>query len=243
MHKANLEDYLRTARVLHTAPLGGGLGHRHKQLLILDGGLGVVAKLAEGPDDGARSIAARQVCSEVAAWFLAHELGWDDLVPVTTMGVVKSKFTGEHVAASLQIAWPRFNLAAELAMEPADCDDSDRWRVAIFDALAGNTDRNATNWGLIQDLPRAKLIDHGSGFGLEPTTSQFATELNGEQIPEMHKRYLETFIANEKGSRLPTILPDTAALTLFERAQDLVQNGTLSIQNLQNPILSPNCDI
>jgi hypothetical protein len=229
MHKADLEDYLRTARVLHTAPLGGGGGHQHKQLLVLDGGLGVVAKLAEGPTPAARMTAAKQVRGEVAAWFLAQELGWDDLVPVTMLGVVESRYTGEHVAASLQVAWPRFKLAAELELQPKSCTDTDRWRVAIFDALAGNTDRNATNWGFIQDLDRTKLIDHGNGFGPDPTTSQFATDLNGQHIPEEYKQHLEVFIANEKGSRLTTALPETTALALFARAQLFVQNSTLSI--------------
>jgi hypothetical protein len=128
MHKAHLEDYLRTARVWHTAPLGGGGGHQHKQLQVLDGGLGVVAKLAEGPDPAARPTAAKQVRGEVAAWFLAHELGWEDLVPVTTLGVVESRFTGEHVAASLQVAWPRFKVAAERALQPVTCSEEDRWR-------------------------------------------------------------------------------------------------------------------
>lgn len=229
MHKADLEDYLRTARVLHTAPLGGGGGHQHKQLLVLDGGLGVVAKLAEGPSPEIRSTAAKQVRGEVAAWFLAHELGWDDLVPVTMLGVVESRFTGEHVAASLQVAWPRFKLAAELALQPSSCSEYDRWRVAIFDALAGNTDRNNTNWGFIQDLDCAKLIDHGNGFGPDPTTSQFAFDLNGQAIPNQYKTYIASFVAQEKGSRLPTVLPEETALALFARAQSFVQTGTLSI--------------
>ena len=122
-------------------------------------------------------------------------------------GVVESRFTSEHVAASLQVAWPRFKVAAEAALQPADCTDEDRWHVAIFDALAGNTDRNATNWGFIEDLKRAKLIDHGNGFGAAPTTSQFATELNGQAIPERCLEYVETFAANRRGSRLKKVLP------------------------------------
>lgn len=229
MHKGELEDYLRTAQVLHVAPLSGGGGHQHKQLMVLDGGLGVVAKLAEGPDPAVRSTAAQQVRGEVAAWFLANELGWDDLVPVTTLGVVESRFSGEHVAASLQVAWPRFKVAAERALQPTSCTEEDRWHVAIFDALAGNTDRNATNWGFIEDLERAKLIDHGNGFGTPPTTSQFATELNGQSIPDVCKQHVEDFVANERGSRLRTVLPDATVDALFQRAQQFVQNGTLSI--------------
>jgi hypothetical protein len=229
MHRADLEDYLRTAKTLNIAPLSGGGGHQRKQLLVLDGGLGVVAKLAEGPDAAIRSIAAKQVRGEVAAWFLAQELGWDDLVPVTTLGVVESRFSGEHVAASLQVAWPRFKLAGELELQPTSCDEIDRWRVAIFDALAGNTDRNATNWGFIQDLPRAKLIDHGNGFGPDATTSEFATGLAGQAIPDQYIQHLEAFIASEKGSRLSTVLPEEVLSALFSKAQLFVQNRTLSI--------------
>jgi hypothetical protein len=188
--------------------------------------LGVVAKLAEGPDP---AIAARQVRGEVAAWFLACELGWDDLVPVTTLGVAESRFTGQHVAASLQVVWPRFKVAAELQREPASCGESDRWRVAIFDALAGNTDRNATNWGFIEDLQRPKLIDNGNGFDVAPTTSQFSTELNGQPIPDDYKEPLGTFVASSDQSQLKKMLPDPIVTTLFGRAQSFVQKGTFDL--------------
>jgi hypothetical protein len=73
------------------------------------------------------------------------------------------------------------------------------------------------------------LIDHGNGFGPDPTTSEFAIELNGQPIPEKCQRHLETLIANEKGSRLPTVLPDATVSALFARAQLFVQDSVLSI--------------
>src|SRR5436853_439346 len=148
----DLEDYLRTARAVHVAPLGGGGGHAHKQLVVLEGGLGAVAKLISTPDPAGQDQAARQVPREVAAWRLARALGWYDLVPVTTLGVVRSLFNDQFVAASLQVAWPLFQVAAELQKSVGDCEHDDVWRVAIFDALAGNTDRNPTNWGFVKDV-------------------------------------------------------------------------------------------
>ena len=71
----HLEDYLRTAEVVHIGPLPGGGGHAHKQLVVLEGGLGAVAKLSSGPDQGTQDEAARQVPREVAAWRLARAIG------------------------------------------------------------------------------------------------------------------------------------------------------------------------
>lgn len=213
---------------MHVAPLSGGGGHQHKQLHVLEGGLGAVAKLAEGPDPAVHATAAQQVTGEVAAWLLACELNWDDLVPITTLGVAESRFTGRHVAASLQVVWPRFKIAAELARQPAGCELADQWRVAIFDALAGNTDRNNTNWGFIEDLPRPKLIDNGNAFGAATTTSEFATNLRGQQIPEGPRRQLEAFLRGSERSRLRELLPDPTTVAIFGRAESLFQNGTLA---------------
>ncbi len=105
----------------------------------------------------------------------------------------------------------------------------DRWRVAIFDALAGNTDRNPWNWGFIDGLERPKLIDHGNGFGGDQTTSPFAIELKDQQIPDLCKQHLEEFIAGEKGTRLSSVLSKQALSVLFSKAQLLVQNGTFSV--------------
>jgi hypothetical protein len=223
-----LEDYLRTARILHAAPLSGGGGHQHKQLIVLDGGLGVVAKLAEGPDEATRQDATRRVPAEVAAWILAHGLDWADLVPTTTLRVVRSIFTGDYVAASAQLTWPRFEVAAERSAGVNDCTEDDRWRIAIFDALAGNTDRNATNWGFIKDLPRAKLIDHGHAFAAaNPTNSEFSIECRGQALPAEHLDRVRAFLLRAPDSLLRDMLDEATVAAILARAQTFADTGTL----------------
>ena len=48
MDAGDLEDLIATAPVIHAGRLNGGGGHQDSQLVILDGGVGVVAKLSEG---------------------------------------------------------------------------------------------------------------------------------------------------------------------------------------------------
>lgn len=68
----DLEEYLRSAPIRHAVELQRpGGGHQFKQLVVLDGGFGAVAKLAE-PSDGP---APEMIRGEVAGWLLAHEVG------------------------------------------------------------------------------------------------------------------------------------------------------------------------
>ena len=223
----HLEDYLRTARIVHVVPLPGGGGHQHKQLLILDGGLGVVAKLAEGGDPGRIS---QQIRSEVAAGILARELGWAELVPTTALRAMRSSFTGAMVAASIQIAWPRFEVAAVLGLNPGSCEESDRWRIAIFDALAANPDRNDGNWGFIDQLPLPKLIDHGHAFdpGQPETTSPFALEKRGTAIPDEYLHQIRAFAGGAATSALGEVLDEAVVQSVFQRASTFVETGDLA---------------
>src|SRR5437868_4554777 len=100
MNTHDLEDFIRTARVLHACPLPGG-GGQEGQLVVLEGGVGVVAKLAESGN----ATHQLQIRAECAAWLLAQLLEWPDLVPVTTMRVVRSLRTDSYMAASVQLAW------------------------------------------------------------------------------------------------------------------------------------------
>jgi hypothetical protein len=203
----DLEDYLRTARIVHTGPLAGGGGHQHKQLVVLDGGLGVVAKLAEGT-----AAAPGQVRAEVAAYVLSRELRWSDLVPTTTLRVVRSIVTSHHVAASVQVALPFFKPALERQATVQNCSDEDRWRAAIIDALAWNTDRSEANWGFIEGLPNAKLIDNGNAF--DPSQgigSSFVADRNNQDIPQDHLDRIQAFMRGSRDSQLREILDEAVA--------------------------------
>lgn len=221
----DLEDYLRTARIVHAGPLPLGGGHQQKQLVVLDGGLGVVAKLAEGA-----ATAPAQVRAEVAAWVLVRELRWSDLVPTTTLRAVRSIHTGNDVAASVQVVWPFFRTAIERTATVHDCLDDDRWRVAIVDALAWNTDRNESNWGFIQDLPHAKLIDNGNAFDpAQVVSSPFVADKNGDAIPADHRERLQEFVRASRDSQLREILDGGVVENVMQRADDFVQTGTFSV--------------
>lgn len=222
----HLEDYVRTARVLHATPLPGGGGHQHKQLLVLDGGLGVAAKLAE-PDQ----IASQRVRAEVAAWVLAQELRWTDLVPTTAMRAVRSIFSGNDVAASVQVAWPFFRVAAECVPPKSvnDCSDEDVWRVAIFDALCANTDRNDTNWGFVRELDRPKLIDHGHAFDSgASSTSPFVVLKSGQTIPTEHVARLNRLVGRHGETPLRDLLEGATVDAIIARAQSFVGTGIFS---------------
>lgn len=227
MDVAHLEDYIRTARVLQTTQLPGGGGHQNKQLLILEGGLGVAAKLAE-PDP----IASQRVRAEVAAWTLAQDLGWTDLVPTTAIRAVRSSFSGNDVAASVQIMWPRLTVAAENKppLTVNDCPESDIWRVALFDALCANTDRNDTNWGIVSDLKRPKLIDHGHAFvASQISTSPFFTMKGGQTIPGEHVPRLEGLLARGGETAMRDVLSEADVEAVITRAESLVRSGTMQI--------------
>src|SRR4051794_26352783 len=107
---SDLEEYLRDAAIdfVGVFETAHGGGHPDKELVLFRGGIGALAKLVH---DSQTEAMAR---SEVAAYVLAHELGWDDLVPVT---VYRDVPTPEGAAdASVQILWPAFRAAVELGI-------------------------------------------------------------------------------------------------------------------------------
>lgn len=229
MDVADLQDYMQTAPVVHACQLNGGGGHGDKQLIVLEGGVGLVAKLAEGPIP----TAYLQIRAECAAWILAQELGWSDLVPVTTFRVVQSIFTANYVAASVQLAWPLFKVAAE--QQPprtaSTCLDAEVWRIAIFDALALNTDRNGTNWGFISEMPdQPKLIDHGHAFDAGAGGSlDFILERRGRPIPPELLDRLRSFFTRASSTELRQLLPPVTFDRVMDRTRDFVQGGLLNV--------------
>ncbi len=98
----DLEAYLRTADI-ETVLAWQLRGAHGSYLLILVGGVGVLAK----PVDEAPRDVPSSSKHEVAAWVLASEIGWQDLVATTVLRSIPSqKNPGQQVDASLQVLWP-----------------------------------------------------------------------------------------------------------------------------------------
>jgi hypothetical protein len=220
-----LEDYIRTAPVLHAVRLEGGGGHQHKQLIVLDGGIGVVAKLAEGTPT-----APMQVRCEIAASLLARELHWPDLVPLTAMRAVRSIFSDIDVAASVQVVWPLFTTAGELHLTETDCRDHDQWRVALFDAMANNSDRSVTNWGCVKQLDgHAKLIDNGNAFAEgAPAVGPFVALRRGQTVPAEHLEHVQSFVDQRRRTALGRVLTESAVQHVFDRAQAICEANAIN---------------
>jgi hypothetical protein len=173
-----LERYLCDATIELVRPLEGGGGHPDKMTLVLQGGVGVAAKA------GSNEIQLVRAKREVAAWLLACELGVERLVPATVLREVPAPAgTVEPVAGSVQVLWPRFLTSVKAGVSPSECPAEVSWPVGIFDMLAANTDRNAGNWGIIDQLPHIALIDHGHAFESAASSSEFATKHQGQAIP------------------------------------------------------------
>jgi hypothetical protein len=227
MDTRELEDFVRTARVIQSGPMPGGGGHRDKQVVVLTGGVGAVATLAEAPDP----VTYVRVRAEQAAWVLAQELGWEDLVPVTSQRVVESIFSHRDAVASVQVVWPIFQTAAELQVTAQQCPDSEIWRVAIFDALAKNSDRHAGNWGFVGDLrERPRLIDHGHAFDAsQAIQSEFVNLKRGQTLQEEEMYALSRLLERRRTTRLAGLLEPTTLDQIMSLAQAFVDSGVFSV--------------
>jgi hypothetical protein len=220
----DLEDYLATAPITAVRPLNRGGVHRDKQLLVLEGGVGVVAK----PVHPEQPETAGWVRAEVAAWRLAWELGFPDLVPTSVLRGISIPGLGD-VLASLHVVWPYYQMALELSATVEQCREEDRWRVAIFDALAAHPDRHNQNWGFIESTPGVRLIDHGHTFqpGMR-STSPFAHDKSGAEIPDLEREHLARFLANLPHSRLGELLEPGPLEEVRDRVRTFVGSGFLT---------------
>jgi hypothetical protein len=173
-----LEIYLKTAKIESVTawPIRSS---RPSYQLILEGGVDCLAKPSDEIPGG---LAECQL--EVAAWIVARDLDWPDLVAATVLREMPSQVGGPATQASVQVVWPRNDRGPDLA----GFDDSEKWRAAIFDGLVAHGDRNNTNYlGVPGAAPgvrsRLKLIDHGIGFGNVETGSPFFVVKRGQAIP------------------------------------------------------------
>jgi hypothetical protein len=219
---SSLEAYLREAPIDlygHFEVTGGG-GHPGKQLVVVRGGIGALAKLAHNEAE------QRQCQSEVGAFVLADALGWGDLVPVT---VFRSVPTPEGIIdASVQILWPAFMTAAELGLNETMIEDRDALRAAVFDALLLNSDRHAGNWELVARTKLA-LIDHGhTALSGLPGWSGFAQARRGEEITGELGERLENLV-DDGVERLAEIVGETEATAVVERATTMLAGGAVAV--------------
>jgi hypothetical protein len=190
MERAVLDDHIRTARIIVQGPLHRGGGHPDKQLAVVEGGIGVVVKMAVPGDP----VKQAQVRAERAAAVLAIALDWDDLVPATAFRVVESLASDDYVPASVQVVWPMFMPAVERRISASSFTEDEIWRVALFDALALNTDRHGGNWGTIEGMDQhPRLIDHGHAFDAAASGGfDFINLKRNAQIPDEYREHLLT---------------------------------------------------
>jgi hypothetical protein len=220
-HLDALEAYLEHAPVIGLAAheMGGG-GHPGSYLVILEGGVGCLAKR-----ESANAEAPQMVRRERAAWILARALGWNDLVSATVLRAIPGP-GGDEGIASMQILWP----ANDVGVPGTEFSEDDRWRAAIFDALIRSTDRHQWNWlGVPRDpggtQRRLKLIDHGHAFDLRRgLLTPFYLEFRGQAIPA---EYVENLDRLDLGALHELLAPDERDATA-ERLE-LLREGVLDI--------------
>jgi hypothetical protein len=148
------------------------------------------------------------------------------------MRVIATPTPYMYFPASVQVTWPLFTPAAELHYTASQCPDPEVWRAAIFDALALNTDRNATNWGFVDGMPeRPKLIDHGHAFDAAQGNSYDFIDLKqNEPIPDSYmKRIHERLIVRGMPTRLVELLPEQTVDRIRNVAHGLVNDGVFSV--------------
>lgn len=218
---SSLEDHLREAPIDlygHFEATAGG-GHPDKQLVVVRGGIGALAKLVRNEQE------MRQSRAEVGAYLVAQALGWDDLIPTTVWREVPTP--QGIVEASVQVLWPAFATAAELGLNEASIDERDALRAAVLDSLLLNSDRNSGNWGMVA---RAKLalIDHGhtalSGLA---GVSGFAAARRGQAITAEINDQLEALV-DHGVDRLTEAADHDAALAVVDRARTMVEDGVVT---------------
>jgi hypothetical protein len=185
-----------------------------------------LAKPEVGIGDGPRVIRR-----EVAAWVIARELGFADMVACTVLRDDAPLTGGGQGAASLQVVWPE----PVFPDYPGPYSDDDRWRAAIFDGVIAHSDRGGHNWLGVDDAAgqrRLKLVDHGYAFDLQGAlSSTFYAEFQGQAIPGQHVAALQRCQALRQGKQLQSLFTNEAGAlqNALVRVQRMVQGGTLAI--------------
>lgn len=221
-----LEDYLLKAQIetVLAWPLKGA---HPSYLLILRGAVGVIAKpVDESP--GGPELPRR----EVAAWVLARDLGWQDLIATTVLRNIPSqKNAGRETEASLQVVWPINERGADLAQVP----DDDVWRAGVIDAVIVHGDRHNANYLSVPPAssgvpPRLKLVDHGYAFTAGDTGSPFYLVKRGQRVPDPVLESLRKWRESDgfPGDLEPLLGRDQLD-AMTARAERIIGSGILSL--------------
>ena len=221
-----LEEYLLKAPIESVLawPLKGA---HPSYLLILRGAVGVIAKpVDESP--GGPELPRR----EVAAWVLARDIGWQDLIATTVLRDIPSaRNAGQQTEASLQVIWPVNERGADLTQVP----DDDVWRAGILDAIIVHGDRHNANYLSVPPAssavrPRLKLVDHGYAFTAGDTASPFYLAKRGQRIPASMMEALSKWrSAAAFPGNLSSLLGRNELEAMTVRADRILDSGTLSL--------------
>lgn len=190
----DLEAYLKAAGV-ESFSAWPFRGSHPSYLLVLLGGVGTIGK----PEDEAPSPGSSR--REVAAWILARDLGWPDLVAPSVLRRLPSQRTaGAETDWSLQVVWP----INERGPAPDKFEEHDLIRAAVFDALTVHGDRHGGNYLAVPPTsagvqPRLKLVDHGSAFTAADTGSPFYQYRRGQDLPDHCLTAIEGCLAKYPG--------------------------------------------
>lgn len=205
-HLEQLEEYLRLAPALAAREVPGewgGGGHGNKMLVALQGGVRVMVKPGDG---GQFDQMARR---EAAAWTVARELGWPDLVPATVYRAEMAVGERRLSSASLQVLCH----GAILGLQVSEFSFLDRQRAAIFDRLVHHSDRGGANWVGMPDFdgPRPILIDNGYAFEVgRGFASAFVTDRAPQGSPMAlesdHREALQRLQAGRQAGHLADLL-------------------------------------
>jgi hypothetical protein len=218
-----LANYVTKARILSEFAFDQHGAHQ-SYLLVLEGGVGVLAK----PEDEI-NLGDVLVRREVSAWIVARLLGWPDLVAVTVLRRIRSFKTGLEVAASVQVLWP----FPERIPVVATFSDDEVWQAATFDSVVRHGDRRNNNWLAVPrpgtGVPvHLRLVDHGYAFdpGLAQPNSDFYLAKQGQALPEAVARGLESLQTSLPGG-LQGLLPDPELAGVRERTEHLLRKKSL----------------
>lgn len=219
-----LASYMRTARIVSELTFDQHGAHQ-SYLLVLEGGVGVLAK----PEDEI-NLGDVLVRREVAGWLVARMLGWPDLVAATVLRTIRSFKTGVQVAASLQVLWP----FPERIPPLGTFSDEDVWQAATFDAVVRHNDRRNNNWLAVPRpntgaQPRVRLVDHGYAFdpGLGPPSSDFYLARHGQPLPPFVTAALQA-LQGALPADLQGLLPDPELVGVRERTEHLLRKLALA---------------
>lgn len=220
-----LETFLAGAPVLDVAAFSHTTAH-HSYRLILEGGVGVIAKPADTAPEGA------VMCHrEAAAWVLARALRWPDLMATTVMRRIASPTSGDEVETSVQVIWPDYLPDADVALFSGE----DIWRAAVVDAVIGHSDRAGHNWLAVpgsSPSPRLKLVDHGHCFpeATSPPGSTFYELRRGQDLPDHSADALNELVSDRDSlDRLRALLSAAAVEAVVARAETLLSSTVLEI--------------